>query len=225
VNAKSTSTGLPSAAASPLGPLAQLSAGAIAKQAVVDTTAASVIHLTGLGVATSHSMQVAVDLQVIPAKGCTGTFTVLGSNAPEELLVIGSNIWVKPSAAYWKHWNIPTDFVQKVSGKYLQDTMPGNGDATAAVLCDVRSLMGTWSGSDSDIAKGAITTLGGQQVLALQTSYGTVEVTNSVRPKIVQIAMNQAGGSAIKFNSETDPTLVLNPPPTSETLDGSQFGF
>lgn len=73
-----------------------------------------------------------------------------------------------------------------------------------------------------------MTTVAGQQVLPVtdKTKGGTMDVTDSATPQIVQITNTTGqGGSTGQIKFEVGKQVTLTAPPASQTVDGSAFGF
>jgi len=212
--ATATASTTPTAPPVPSGPLGPLSGSQIAGKATAGLLAASSVHVTGLAAdAAEDNMQMSIDLRVLPGKGYTGTFSTLGSNVPERLLVIGSTVWVLPSTAFWQS----TPSLRSLEGKYLQNPNPSTGEAAVSIACDLRAELNNWQ-STAAITKGAATTLDGQKVVPLTNTNGTVDVTDTAAPRIVQIALSNDNGSTMTFSGYDATPAVLTAPPASETM-------
>ena len=199
---------------SPSGPLGTLSGSRIAGKATADLLAASSVHIVGTVVDPSaDNMQMSIDLRVLPGRGCTGTFSTLGSNAPQQLLVIGSTVWILPGAAFW----VEMSSLKSLEGKYLQSPNPSTGEADISTACDLRAELNNWQ-SAGVVTKGAVTTLDGQKVVPLSNSNGTVDVTDTAAPRIVQIALGASVGYPTTLSGYNVTPADLIAPPASKTI-------
>ncbi len=210
-----TASTAPTAPPSPSGPLGTLSGSQIAGKATADLLAASSVHVTGLAADSgADNMQMSIDLRVLPGKGCTGTFSTLGSNAPVQLLVIGSTVWVHPSTAFWQ--TMPSS-LKSLEGKYLQSPNPSTGEAAISIACNLRTELNNWQ-SAGVVTKGAVTTLNGQKVVPLSNTDGTVDVTDTTAPRIVQVALGAGAGYTTTYSGYNATPAVLTAPPAGETM-------
>ncbi len=213
-----TTGNAPSAPQAPSGAQGTVSGSRMADQATADLMSASSVHITGIALNPSDYIQESIDLRVLPGKGCTGTFATLGSNKPEQLLVIGGTVWVRPSAACWQAMNIPS--LKPIEGKYLRSPVPGPQDAAVSSACDLRTELADWR-STAGITQGAATTLDGQKVVPLSDANGTVDVTDTAVPQIVQMTLSAgsgSGGGTMVFSGYNATAAVLTAPPANKTV-------
>jgi hypothetical protein len=78
----------------------------------------------------------------------------------------------------------------------------------------------------ASVVKGKVTTVNGQQALPLTDTSkgGTLYVTDTATPQVLQIVNTKAGNSGkITFNVGAPVTVTA--PPASQTIDGSPYGF
>jgi hypothetical protein len=78
----------------------------------------------------------------------------------------------------------------------------------------------------TDVAKGTLTTLNGQQVLPLtdKAKDSTMYVTDTATPRIVKVVSKQAGNSG-EFTITYGVPAAVTAPPSSDTVNGAQYGF
>jgi hypothetical protein len=97
--------------------------------------------------------------------------------------------------------------------------------ASLTQLCDVNTLTSQLS-VPTDVVKGKVTTLGGQQVVPLtdKAKGGTLYVTDTSSPQIVELVNTTAGNSG-KVTFTVGNPVTVTAPPASESIDGSSFGF
>lgn len=206
-------------------PLAGLTAKQVLSKAVGDLKAAPSFRMAG---AVNENGRISVDLTYKRGTGCEGTLG-LGSQGSVYLLVIHTTAWFKPDQAYWTSvaGSAAPSVIAVVGGKYLKGTVAGsNGASGLAHLCDANSLASSFT-SPKDIAKGATTTINGQQALALKdpAKSSTMYVTNTGSPQILRVTSTQSGNSGrVDFTGYGNP-VTLTPPPASQTLDGAKYGF
>ena len=206
-------------------PLAGLTAKQVLSRAVSDLKSAPSFRMAG---AVNENGRISVDLTYQRGTGCEGTLG-LGSQGSVYLLVIHTTAWFKPDQAYWTSvaGSAAPSVIAVVGGKYLQGTTAGsNGASGLAHLCDAGSLASSFT-TPSDIAKGAATTINGQQVLELKdpAKSSTMFVTDTGSPQILRVTSSQSGNSGrVDFTDYGSP-VTLTPPPASETIDGTKYGF
>jgi hypothetical protein len=114
------------------------------------------------------------------------------------------------------------------AGKYLEDTA-GTGLGSLATMCSLKSMLGSTSGSAADDAgttKAGTATIDGQRAVKLVNAkqHGTAYVTDTTKPEVLQIAVGGSGGGSLSFSYSTTPPAIT-PPPASQTIDGSKYGF
>jgi hypothetical protein len=205
-------------------PLAALSPRQVLNKAVSDLKSAPSFHLAGT---VNQDGGISVDLTYKRGTGCEGTLGI-GSKGSLYLLVIGGTAWLKPDQAFWQSYagSSASSVIAVVGGKYLKSAVSSRNVSGLAQLCNAYSLASSFT-SPKDIEKGATSTIGGQQVLALKdrAKSSTMYVTDTSSPQILRVVGTQSGnGGRIDFTGYGSP-VTLTPPPASETIDGARFGF
>ncbi len=211
-------------------PLAGWSAQRIAKQSAADTLAARYVRMTGTGSDSGH--QVAFDLTMVAGVGCRGTITEQGLGS-FTLVSKGGTVWIKPDAAFWKNaaaqGSSPDQqlAVQLLAGKYLEDKA-GTGLGSLDSMCSLHSMVGGGPGSPSDstLKRAGTAVIDGQRALKITSAmeHGTAYVSDTAKPEILQIAASGSGDWTASFTYyATAPAIT--PPPASEVIDGSKYGF
>jgi hypothetical protein len=216
-------SGHPAQAASttpPANPLAGLTADQIAAKAVANLKAASSVHYAGS--VTDSGATYAVDLTA-GITNCAGTFGITGEGS-FALLKIGQTLWIKPDNQFWTSAGVNSAVLHLVEGKYVQ-TSPKDSDFNSAkMLCSPAQLAGSFGNQMNHLAKGATTTIAGQSALQLQDASNpdSAYVTISASPEFLRLD----GGSKGQLNfSGYNAPVTLNPPPATETIDGSAIGW
>jgi hypothetical protein len=204
-------------------PLAGLSGKQVVDKAVAELKAAP--SFTMAGTVTDSSGTYQVNLAYKQGTGCQGTVAQPGKGS-FAMVVIGTTAWVKPDVAFWKAnaGNQANAAIALLSGRYLKGSTTHANVAALTKLCDVNSLATSLSQA-TNVTKGQVTTLGGQQVLPLidQAKGGTMYVTDTSSPRILALTNSKAGNSGkLAF---TYAPVTLTPPPASQTVDGSRLGF
>jgi hypothetical protein len=196
-------------------PLAGMTAGQIYAQALDNLKAASSVHLTGSIVTFGGALT--MNLTDGPG-GCTGTLSTQGSGSV-GLVGIGSKLWLKPDRQYLKSSGASAALTNLLTGKYVSTT---DKSANLATLCGLSRITSQLS-TGSTFTKGTATTISGQRVLQIKATgqSGSEYVTNSASPQVVRLDT----GSGIMDFSDYNAPLTLTPPPASQTVDGSKYGF
>jgi hypothetical protein len=179
------------------GPLAAMTADQIGSKAVGDLAAATSVHVVG-----TYS-DPAEQINVIAGNTkCSGTITLKGAGAT-TLVAIGSTLWVKLSGM----------------SEYVQTTMTNSEYASFAELCDPSKLAALVPNLPG-LTKGAITTIGGQPVLALKAAGNayTDYVSESVPFELLREDL--AGHGELSFSDYNVP-VTISPPPAREILSST----
>ena len=204
-----------STSGSSANPLAGMTAGQIYAQSLDSLKAASSVHLTGSIAGPAGALT--MNLTEGPG-GCTGTLSAPGAGSV-GLVGIGSKLWIKPDLQYMKAAGATAAATNLLTGKYVTTTGKSANLATLCGLSRITSQLGT----GSSFTKGAATTISGQRVLQIKATGqpGSEYVTNSASPQVVRLDT----GSGIMNFSDYNAPLTLAPPPASQTVDGSKYGF
>jgi hypothetical protein len=56
------------------------------------------------------------------------------------------------------------------------------------------------------------------------SQHGTAYVTDTAKPEVLGITIGGSGGGSLTFTYYTTPPAIT-PPPASESIDGSKYGF
>jgi len=219
----STSTSGASGSAQPSGsPLAGLTANQIAARAQADLESASSVHVAGP--VTDSGQTFVLNLTIGP-RGCTGTMASPGKGS-FRLLQIGKKLWFKGDKQFWKTSGGTSDpgMVTFLEGKYIEVSATSSDLSSFATLCDPRQLATAFGRLASGLAMGATSVISGQTVLQLRDSgdSSNAYVTISAHPEFVRIDAGRDGH--LDFTAYDAP-LTLTPPPASEIINGSKYGF
>jgi hypothetical protein len=212
-----------SASATVADPLASLTGEQIVAKAVADLKAAPSFTMAGTVTDTGGTYN--VNLSYKKDSGCKGTVAQPGKGS-FAMVVIGTTAWVKPDEAFWKAnaGSQASAAIALLSGRYLKGSTSNANVASLTKLCDVTSLATSLTEA-TNVAKGPVTTVSGQRVLPLtdKAKGGTLYVTDTNPPRILQLSNAKAGDSGKLTFSYTPVTLT--PPTASQTVDGSKLGF
>lgn len=212
-------------ATSTADPLADLTVAQVESKVVADAKASSTLTMKGSIVESGQT--VSVDLGIKPGQGCTGTIGE-GAKGSFKMIVIGKTIYMNPDDAFWKA-NAGAEAnaaIALVNGRYLKVSSTDSNEGSLGQLCDVSQIFST-DGKQDKVTKGAVTTLGGNRVLQLKDSDGSVAyVTDTAKPQLVEIAApkgDKNGSGSVTVT--TGAPVTLTPPPASQVIDGSKLGM
>jgi hypothetical protein len=199
--------------------LSGMSSTQIINKALTDLAAAPSVTMSG---SLSQSGQdITLDLMLLRGQGCQGKLS-LPKQGSFQMIFMGQNLWIQPDNQFWQSaGGLDSGTLALVSGKYLT-LSAGSSLSDFKQLCDVRTVTDGVQGT-TGLAKGATTTIDGQHVLQLtdrkdnQSAY----VTISAKPELVRLTDQT---SHLDFTGYGQP-VTLTPPPASQTVDGSQYGF
>lgn len=206
-------------------PLAGLSASQVVSKTV--SGLGSQPHFSITGTIISSGQKLSMTLGYKPPASCEGTIG-MGRGGSFAMTAIGNTVWIKPDEAFWKA-NAGASARQAIAllgGKYLKTTTADANMADVSKLCNVAklssSMLKTGTGK---VTKGTVTTIDGQRALTLKDSAkgGTLYVTDTSSPRILQVTNpSKSDGGTLKFSYGP---VTVTPPPASETVDGSKYGF
>jgi outer membrane lipoprotein-sorting protein len=187
-----------SSAAAPAGDaLAGMTADQIGSKAVSDLASASSVHVVGTYSGGAEQLNV-----IAGGSKCPGTITLKGSPAT-TVVANGSTLWVKLPGG----------------NEYVQTTMTNSEYASFAELCDpskVAALVPPALG----LAKGATTTIDGQQVLELNGAGNAYMdyVSETSPPELLRADLS--GQGELNFSDYNAP-VTITPPPASEIISST----
>lgn len=220
--ATATATATASASAS-VNPLAGLTADQIASRATADLKVVASVHVAGSG--TDSGQTVGMDL-TLGTRGCTGTLSVKGEGS-FALLRIGSTVWIKPDAKFWKYAmgsNANATVMQIIEGKWIKPAGKGSGLGALGDICNPAKFASSIGDKLTGLVKDGTTTIDGQPALKIKdaTDPDSGYVTISDHPEFLRL---DAGSDGVLNFSGYNAPMNLTPPPASEVLDGAKYGF
>lgn len=205
-------------------PLASMSAKQVLAKAVSDLKSASTFRVSGR---VNENGGLSLQLTYKRGTGCGGTLG-FGPKGSIYLLVIGNVAWMKPDDTFWKTsaGSSASKVIAAVGGRYLKGSANGSQVSGLTRICDVNSLASSLA-SPKDVAKGPVTTVNGQQALALKdkSKSATMYVTDTSSPQILQVTSTRSGNSGKAYFTGYGKPVALTPPPASNTINGAPFGF
>jgi len=153
----------------------------------------------------------------------------MGGQGTVRLTMIGKTMYLNPDKRFL---TVAAGTAAKaetvialVNGRYLQLPASDKNMAGLAAWCDPGKLLD--QGAPVTFSKGAITTLGGQPVLAIEVSDGSTQyVTDTSRPQYVAVTVpRHARSGATKLTFSVDAPVTLVVPPAGRVIDGAMFGL
>jgi hypothetical protein len=220
--AKPSTTGASASASG--GALAGLSADEIARRATANLKQASSVHIAGW--VADSGQHITMNL-TLGTRGCTGTLAVKGEGS-FRMLKIGKKLWIKPDNKFWKYAagsTASSAVMQIVGGKYIEPSGKDSSLKPIGAFCTLGQFAAFFKPAEiSGMAKGTTIAISGQPALQIKDTgdTGSAYVTIASQPEFLRI---DAGSSARLDFTRYNVPLNLTPPPASETLDGSKYGF
>jgi hypothetical protein len=204
-------------------PLASLTATQVLNEATVDTNAASSLHVTGT--VADAGQTITFNLDSAKGKGCIGTLAE-GTKGSFQLILLGTTVWIKPDATFWKTSAGATDsaVLSLLEGKYLKSSTGSSGLSSLSQICSLSNLLGQLK--STNLTKGPVSTASGTPVLQLSDTVTNdmAYVTDQTAPLFVRITATGANGGTLTFSNYNAPVNIVAPPAT-EVIDGSKYGF
>ena len=185
-----------------------------AQQVVTDAAkaaeAASSLHMSGQ--VSSSGQQIGVDLTIAKGKGATGSLTLKGHKV--DLVVIGSDAYMKAGAAFWTQFggSSGSAIAQLVADKWIKTSATNPLFAGFAAIANSKSFFDLTSNHGTFTNKGA-TTYKGQSVVAINgTTQGTLYVAATGTAYPVAIVKTGAGaGASITFDNWNQSVTLTAP--------------
>jgi hypothetical protein len=234
----------PAASRPPADPLAKLTAPQVFDKAIAGTADAPDVHFsfsdTTSGADSAPGVQgVTAALEIARGKGCTGTVYENslkdGPLGTLQVVALGDTIWTKPDATFWQdaaknHPAPVATALLALTGKYVQDSASGTSDfAKLGSLCVLSGILKSPSsvGMTGKLTKDGVSQYDGQQVVtvmdASQNAYAVV--TDTSAPLLVEVEPpSETGLGTLSFSDYGQPPTITAPP-SSEVVDGSQYGL
>ncbi len=173
-----------------------------------------------VGSITSGGQPIGVDFQLAKGDGATGSMTMGGGKA--DLVLVGGKVYLKGSSEFWRQAGGAqgAGVAQLLKDKWIM--APASGQFASLVqITDINALMEQLSKDHGTLTKGAETKVGGEKVIALESSKGgTLYVATTGKPYPVELS--KTGSDAGKFTfSEWGASVKVEAP--KDALDLSQI--
>ncbi len=212
-------------ASSTADPLASLTAGKVATEALANLDAAS--SLTVAGTVNDSGKNAALNLGLKLGHGCAGTLWEGGEGGSVKIIMIGKTIYLDPDAQFWKSLDgsRASAIIALVDGRYIKISTSATAMAPMVSMCDLSKRLASEKVTET-FTKGKLTTLGGTRVLPLvdPKEGGVLYVTDTSKPEIAEILdTKNTGDGTGKLTFSVGAPVTLTAPPASQVIDGSLF--
>jgi hypothetical protein len=194
--------------------IASKSADQIVNESRAAADAASSVHVSG-SLNTGGSL-VKLDLSLVAGKGATGQ---LSQNAASfKLILVDNTAYISGSPAFYRSLG-GSAAAQLFNGKWLKASAITGDFASFGQLANMRKLIDTTLTGHGILAKGATTTVNGQQAIAITdtTKHGVLYVATTGKPYPIQISKDGSEAGAITFDRWNQP-VTISPPASSVDL-------
>ncbi len=177
-----------------------------ATKAASDT--ATSVHVSGSIV--SGKSPITLDMSLLAGKGGRGNLSESG--LPFELIQVGGSVYIKGSAAFYKHIG-GTAAAQLLQGKWLKAPSSSANFASLSQLTDLRQLVDQTLKSHGSLKKGGTSTINGQKVVGITdtTKGGTLYIATTGKPYPIEISKDGSGGGKITFDRWNSAVTLAAP--------------
>ncbi|HEY8303013.1 MAG TPA: hypothetical protein VIG42_00350 [Solirubrobacteraceae bacterium] len=188
--------------------IASKSATEIVDEAKTAADSATSVHVSGS--VKSAGSPVTLDLDLASGKGGKGEISQGGFNF--KLILVGNTAYISGSSTFYKHLG-GAAAAQLLAGKWLKVPVNTGEFASFSSLTDMRKLIDTTLASHGTLRKGATSTVGGQQAVAVTdtTRGGTLYVAATGKPYPVQLAKGGSESGTISFGNWNEPVTIEAP--------------
>ncbi len=188
--------------------VASKSATEIVNESKAAADSASSVHVSGS--VKSAGSPVTLNLSLVAGKGGTGEISQSGFMF--KLILTGDTAYISGSTAFYKHLG-GAAAAQLLAGKWLKVPTTTGEFASFSSLTDMRKLIDTTLASHGTLQKGATTSVGGQQAIAVtdSTKGGTLYVATTGKPYPLQISKGGSESGTISFDRWNQPVTISAP--------------
>jgi hypothetical protein len=188
-----------------------------AAKAAADEAAS--VHIAGT---VSEGSPLSLDIQLLSGTGGRGRITENGVSF--ELIALGQTVYIKGTPAFYRRIG-GAAAAQLLQGKWLKAPATAGEFSSISSLTDLRKLIDTTLATHGSLAKGATTTIGGQQAIAVKdlTKGGVLYVATAGKPYPLEIAKAGASGGRITFD-RWNQAVTISPPLNAINLNQLRSG-
>ncbi|MEU9097810.1 hypothetical protein [Streptomyces sp. NPDC048361] len=202
-----------------------LTAQQIAQRSRAALLGATSLHMTAKGDLGTSGASTSFDLTLDRAGNCRGSVS-LGPQGSVQIVKRGSDVWLKPDAAFWKN-EVPgrgAALAQLVGDRYLKGTTDDPVLRNSTDVCDLdtfrQSLTGATQQPNAGLIKGKPAKVDGIAVIPVTgTQQGrtvTLDVAAAGTPYPVRITVAKAGAktpdATVRFDGFDKPVPTATPP-------------
>jgi hypothetical protein len=194
--------------------VAAKSAAEIVNESRLAADSASSVHVSGS--VNSSGSPVTLDLSLASGKGGTGEISQNGFAF--KLVLTGTTAYISGSSAFYRHLG-GAAAAQLLAGKWLKVPATTGEFSSFSSLANMSKLIDATLASHGALQKGATTTVGGQQAIAVTdtTKGGALYVATTGKPYPLQISKGGAESGKITFDRWNQP-VTITPPASSVDL-------
>jgi hypothetical protein len=188
-----------------------------AAKAAADEAAS--VHIAGT---VSEGSPLSLDIQLLSGTGGRGRITQNGVSF--ELIALGRTVYIKGTPAFYRRIG-GAAAAQLLQGKWLKAPATAGEFSSISSLTDLRKLIDTTLATHGSLAKGATTTIGGQQAIAVKdlTKGGVLYVASTGKPYPLEIAKAGPSGGRIIFD-RWNQAVTISPPLNAINLNQLRAG-
>jgi hypothetical protein len=207
----SSTSSTASAAKTPAAPatngLASETAATILAATKAAADSATSVHVAGSIV--NGGSSVTLDMSLLAGKGGRGRISQ--NKLGFELIVTGGTVYINGSQAFYRHIG-GAAAAQLFQGKWLKAPAGGKDFGSVSSLTDLHKLVDTTLTSHGTLAKGAPTTVNGQQVVTIKDTSkgGILYIAATGKPYPVEVKKDDTSG-AITFDRWNAPVSISAP--------------
>lgn len=180
----------------------------ILSEAKAAADSASSVHVSGS--IKSGTAPVTLDLNLASGKGARGEISENGASF--KLILLGDTAYISGSPAFYRSLG-GAAAAQLLDGKWLKTSARSGEFASFGALANMSQLIDTTLAAHGVLAKGATTTVNGQQAIAVSdaTKSGTLYVATTGKPYPIQIAKGSGESGKIDFDNWNQPVTITAP--------------
>jgi hypothetical protein len=184
------------------------SADQIVAESKAAADGAGSVHVSGS--LTSGGSPITLDLNLVAGKGATGELTE--NKASFKLILVGGTAYISGSPSFYRSLG-GSAAVQLLAGKWLKAPATTGEFASFGSLADMRKLIDTTLAGHGTLAKGATSTVNGQQAIAITdaTKHGILYVASTGKPYPIQISKDGTEAGKISFDRWNQPVTITAP--------------
>jgi hypothetical protein len=192
------------------------SADQILTTAVAAAESAKSVHVAGS--ITSGGQSIGLNLSIVQGKGATGTISE--GSASFKLIDVGGNFYMQPDQAFLLKFAKTKAAADLFKGKWLRGSSTDANFASFGELTSIKTLMGSLTQAHGTLSKGGTSTLGGQPVIALNsTKGGTMYVATTGQPYPLQVSKNSGSQNGKVTFSDYNKAFAITAPANSISIE------